>query len=98
MVIRHHLMELLLDPPPGNPAPQAPPQVDGPTQKILGWLKWSVLLIIIMSGFVGVGAIAGGRLAGHHGASKMGITILLTSLVSAVLFVAIYAIITAIAG
>ncbi len=81
-----------------NPNPEAPPGVSDPVTKIMGYVKWGVLAVIIIAGFVGAGAVAGGRVFSHHGASKIGIGILLGALGGAVLYVGIYGVITAVTG
>jgi hypothetical protein len=81
-----------------NPAPQAPPGVEEPTNLLMAYLKWGVLVVIVAAGFVGAGAVAGGRILAHHGASKIGIGILLGALAAAVAYVGLYAVITSVAG
>ena len=80
-----------------NPPASAPPGVSGPVEQLIGYVKWGVLVVIVAAGFVGAGAVAGGRILAHHGASKVGIGILLAALAGAVLYVGIYAIIGSIA-
>jgi hypothetical protein len=101
--VLHHLVSFFnATPGPGggviqNPPPAAPPDVTNPVETLLGYVKWGVLVVIVTAGFVGAGAVAGGRVFAHHGASKVGIGILLSALAGAVLYVGIYAIITSIA-
>lgn len=98
-MLSHHvlgLVEVLGAVP--DPDPQAPPNVDEPVSTLISYLKWGVLLVILAAGLVGAGAIAGGRVFSHHGASKIGIGILLSALGGAVVYVSIYAIITSITG
>jgi len=76
----------------------APPGVSDPINQLLSYVKWGVLVIIVAAGFVGAGAIAGGRILAHHGASKVGVGILLAALAGAVTYVGIYAIITSVTG
>ena len=90
-----HLVSGLVNAPP-NPAPQPIPGVDGPVATLMGYLKWGVLVVIIAAGFVGAGTIAGGRIFANHGASKIGVTILMSSLAGAVVYVGIYAVITSV--
>ena len=71
--------------------------MSGPVEQLIGYVKWGVLVVIVAAGFVGAGAVAGGRILAHHGASKVGIGILLAALAGAVLYVGIYAIIGSIA-
>ena len=81
-----------------NPAPQAPPGVSDQMSDIVGYVKWGVLLVIIVAAFVGVGSVAGGRVFAHHGASRVGVSILVSSIIAAVLYVGIYAFLTSITG
>jgi hypothetical protein len=90
--------QVLLDPVVPNPPAEAPPGVSDPTNQLLGYVKWGVLLVIVAAGFVGAGAIAGGRVFAHHGASKIGISILLSAVAGAVLYAGIYAVITSVTG
>lgn len=81
-----------------NPAPRAPAGVSEQMAAILGYVKWGVLLVIIVSAFVGVGSVAGGRVFAHHGASRVGVSILVSAVIAAVLYVGIYAFLTSITG
>ncbi len=81
-----------------DPAPKAPPGIDTQVQDLLGYVKWGVLVVIIMAAFAGVGAVAGGRVFSHHGASKIGVSILVSAVISAVLYVGIYSFIASITG
>lgn len=81
-----------------NPAPLAPPGISGQMADIVGYVKWGVLLVIIIAAFVGVGSVAGGRVFAHHGASRVGVSILVSSVIAAVLYVGIYAFLTSITG
>ncbi|MFI5934078.1 hypothetical protein [Actinoplanes sp. NPDC051494] len=83
---------------PGNPDPSPPPGVSGPVETLMSYVKWGVLVVIITAGFVGAGAVAGGRLFANHGASRTGLAILLSALAGAVLYAGVYALITAVAG
>lgn len=81
-----------------NPAPKAPAGIGNQMADILGYVKWGVLLVIIIAAFVGVGSVAGGRVFAHHGASRVGVSILVSSVIAAVLYVGIYAFLTSITG
>ncbi|GAA2865791.1 hypothetical protein Acy02nite_12830 [Actinoplanes cyaneus] len=100
MSVLHSVLDQLSSLPladtPDNPAPKAPPGAEKPINQLMGYLKWGVLAVIIAAGFVGAGAIAGGRIFANHGASKVGVGILLSALGGAVVFVGVYSIITAI--
>jgi len=81
---------------PPNPEPKPIPGMEGPIGTLMSYLKWGVLVVIVAAGFVGAGAIAGGRIFAHHGASKVGVTILMSALAGAVVYVGIYAVITSV--
>ncbi len=81
-----------------NPSPKAPAGIGGQMADILGYVKWGVLLVIIIAAFVGVGSVAGGRVFAHHGASRVGVSILVSAVMAAVLYVGIYAFLTSITG
>jgi hypothetical protein len=76
----------------------APEGVSAPIEKLMGYVKWGVLVVIIVAGFVGAGAVAGGRLFAHNGTSKVGISLLMSAIGGAVLYVGIYALITSVTG
>jgi hypothetical protein len=81
-----------------NPDPKAPPGVSEQMSAVLGYVKWGVLVVIIVAAFVGVGAIAGGRVFSHNGASKVGVSMLVSSVIASVLYVGIYSFVTSITG
>ena len=81
-----------------NPSPKAPAGIGNQMADILGYVKWGVLVVIIIAAFVGVGSVAGGRVFAHHGASRVGVSILVSSVMAAVLYVGIYAFLTSITG
>lgn len=81
-----------------NPSPKAPAGIGNQMADILGYVKWGVLIVIIIAAFVGVGSVAGGRVFAHHGASRVGVSILVSSVIAAVLYVGIYAFLTSITG
>ena len=81
-----------------NPSPKAPPGIADQMASVVGFVKWGVLVVIIVTAFVGVGAIAGGRVFSHHSASKVGVSILVSTVVASVLYVGIYSFVTSITG
>lgn len=81
-----------------NPGPKAPPGVSQQMANVLGYVKWGVLVVIILAAFVGVGAVAGGRVFAHHGTSKVGVSMLVSAVIASVLYVGIYAFVTSITG
>lgn len=78
--------------------PQAPPGMGNWDEQILGWVKWGTLALIVVAGFVSIGAIVLSRIFAHPHGSRMGAMGLAMTVLCAVLFVTIYAIITGITG
>ena len=95
-MLAHTLLEIAGQALP-NPNPIPPPGAQQITN-VLGYVKWGVLLVIIIAAFVGVGSVAGGRVFAHHGASRVGVSILVSAVMAAVLYVGIYAFLTSITG
>ncbi len=97
MSVLNHTLDVVTGVVP-NPDPVAPDGISGPIQTLMGYVKWGVLVVIIVAGFVGAGAVAGGRLFANHGTSKVGISILMAAIGAAVLYVGVYALITSVTG
>ena len=74
-----------------NPPARAPQGVSQPVTDIISYVKWGVLIVILISALAGVGALAGGRVFGNHGASKVGVSMLVTSVGALVVYVGLYA-------
>ena len=49
------------------------------------------MIVILISALAGVGALAGGRVFGNHGASKVGVSMLVTAVGALVVYVGLYA-------
>ena len=81
-----------------NPPAAPPPGAVGPVTSIISYVKWGVLAVIFIAGFVGAGALAGGRIVGNHGASKVGVSMLVGAAAAMVVYVAIYAFLTGFGG
>ena len=62
-----HLAQYVAAPP--NPSPVAPPGLAGPTDMLLGWLKWAG----IVAGIVGFGACAIMMIMGRRSRSNMAV-------------------------
>ncbi len=74
-----------------NPPAKAPDGAAAPVASVISFLKWGVLVVIFMSALAGVGALAGGRVFGNHGASKVGVSMLVTAIGALVVYVSLYA-------
>ena len=81
-----------------NVCPKAPPGMGQWDDQILGWVKWGTLALILISGFVSIGAIVLSRVFAHPHGSRMGAMGLAITVLCAIMFVAIYAIVTGITG
>lgn len=88
-----HLTGVLAEPIP-NPPAKAPAGVAQPVTDIISYVKWAVLIVIFISALAGVGALAGGRVFGNHGASKVGVSMLVTAVGALVVYVGLYAFLT----
>jgi hypothetical protein len=77
-----------------NPDAKPPAGVSQPVTDIISYVKWGVLIVIFISALAGVGALAGGRVFGNHGASKVGVSMLLTAVGALVVYVGLYAFLT----
>lgn len=73
-----------------NPPAKAPDGVSAPVA-VISYVKWGVLIVIFLSALAGVGALAGGRVFGNHGASKVGVSMLVTAVGALVVYVGLYA-------
>jgi hypothetical protein len=91
--VMHHITAVLADPIP-NPPAKAPAGVAQPVTDIISYVKWAVLIIIFVSALAGVGALAGGRVFGNHGASRVGVSMLITAIGALVVYVGLYAFLT----
>lgn len=74
-----------------NPPAKAPDGAAAPVASVISFLKWGVLVVIFMSALAGIGALAGGRVFGNHGASKVGVSMLVTAVGALVVYVSLYA-------
>lgn len=81
-----------------NVCPKAPPGLNTWDDEILGWVKWGTLALIAIAGFVSIGAIVLSRVFAHPQGSRYGAMGLAVTVLSAILFVSIYAILTGITG
>jgi hypothetical protein len=81
-----------------NVCPQAPPGLGRWDDQILGWVKSGTLALIAIAGFVSIGAIVVSRVFAHPHGSRYGAMGLAITVLCAILFVSIYAILTGITG
>lgn len=69
-----------------NPAPKAPPGVGNKVNDLISYVKWGVLIVILLTGFVGAIMIAAGRYASHHKSMSNGVWVLAGAVVALVLY------------
>jgi hypothetical protein len=87
------------DPDPLNPDPAPPtPQVATAAGIFMSWIKWGAITLVFALGFVGIAAIAGGRVTGNLDWSKYGQRALLLGGVLGVLFGSVYQMIQTLSG
>lgn len=82
----------------GNVCAQAPTGVKPYVNDILGWVKYGVIVIIIGAGFASSGALIVGKFGQMGRAAQMGASGLLWTVIGAIAFVCIYAILNGIVG
>jgi hypothetical protein len=63
-----------------NPAPKAPPGTEGVVSDIMAYVKWGTIILCGIVALCGSGAIAGGKLFGHHKSSQVGIGMVISAL------------------
>lgn len=82
----------------GNVCAQAPTGVKPYVNDILGWVKYGVIAIIIGAGFASSGALIVGKFGQMGRAAQIGASGLFWTVIGAVAFVTIYAILNGIVG
>ena len=82
----------------GNVCAQAPTGVQPYVNEIIGWVKYGVIAIIIGAGFASVGALIVGKLGQMGRAAQIGASGLFWTVIGAIAFVTIYAILNGIVG
>lgn len=81
-----------------NVCAKAPTGIAQYTDLLLSWVKYGVAAMIIVGGFVSVGALIIGRLGSMSRAAQMGASGLIYSILAAVAYVTIYGILNGIVG
>ena len=77
---------------------KAPTGVEGYVNDILGWVKYGVIAIIIGAGFASSGALIVGKFGQMGRAAQIGASGLFWTVIGAIAFVTIYAILNGIVG
>ena len=81
-----------------NVCPKAPPGMGSWDDELLAWVKWGTLALIAVAGFVSIGVILVSRAFANPHGSRVGAMGLAVTVLCAVLFVTIYAVLTGITG
>jgi hypothetical protein len=82
----------------GDVCAQAPTGVETHVNDVLGWIKYGVIAIIIGCGFASVGAMIVGKIGSSGRAAQVGASGLFWTVIGAIAFVTIYAILNGIVG
>ena len=78
--------------------PSAPPGMQTYQDQVIGWIKWGVIALIIATALVSVGAIGVGKIFAMPHASSRGAIVVAVSVIMAILFVTIIAVINGVVG
>ncbi len=78
--------------------PSAPPGMQAYQDQVIGWVKWGVIGLIIMTALVSVGAIGVGKIFAMPHASSRGAIGVAVAVLMAIIFVTIVAVINGIVG
>lgn len=81
-----------------NVCAKAPTGIEQYTDLIMGWVKYGVAAVIIVAGFISVGAMVIGKLGSMSRAAQVGASGLVYAVLAAVAYVTIYGILAAIVG
>lgn len=81
-----------------NVCAQAPTGIAQYTDLLMGWVKYGVAAVIIIAGFMSIGAMVLGRVGGMSRAAQVGASGLVYAVLAAVAYVTIYGILWAIVG
>lgn len=82
----------------GAVCPAAPPGMQTYQDQVISWVKWGVIGLIIIAALVSIGAIAIGKIFAMPHASSRGAVGLAVTVITAILFVTIIALINGIVG
>lgn len=82
----------------GNVCAKAPQGVQPYANDVVGWIKWGVIVLIIGAGFASVGAMVAGKVTSSGRAAQIGASGMFWTLIGAIAFVTIYAVLNGIVG
>lgn len=78
--------------------PAAPPGMQNYQDQVVGWVKWGVIAIIVITALVSLGAIGIGKIFAMPHASSRGAIGLAVAVIMAILFVTILGVISGVIG
>ena len=78
--------------------PQAPPGMQSFANQITGWVKWGVLVLIVISAVMSLGAVLVGRIFSHPHASRYGAMGVAVVVMVAITYTVILVILNSITG
>ncbi len=78
--------------------PSAPPGMQNYQDQVIGWVKWGVIAIIVITALVSLGAIGIGKIFSMPHASSRGAIGLAVAVIMAILFVTILGVISGVIG
>jgi hypothetical protein len=83
----------------GTVCPKAPSkEMQTFADELLGWVAWGVLALILIAALVSIGSILAGRIFAHPHGSRYGAIGLTVTVISAVLYVTVPAVLAGIVG
>ncbi|RYB88291.1 hypothetical protein EUA06_21835 [Nocardioides glacieisoli] len=82
----------------GNVCAKAPQGVQTYANDVVGWIKWGVIVLIIGAGFASVGMMVAGKISSSGRAAQIGASGMFWTVIGAIAFVTIYAILNGIVG
>ena len=78
--------------------PRAPPGMQNYQDQVIGWVKWGVIAIIVITALVSLGAIGIGKIFAMPHASSRGAIGVAVAVIMAILFVTILGVINGVIG
>ncbi len=78
--------------------PSAPPGMQNYQDQVIGWVKWGVIAIIVITALVSLGAIGIGKIFAMPHASSRGAIGVAVAVIMAILFVTILGVINGVIG
>ena len=86
--------QLLAEPLPNPPAQAPGGGAADQVNTLIGIVKWGVLVVIAMVAFLGVGAVAGGKVFSNHRSSQVGVQLLIGDAIAMILYASVIGMLT----